>query len=84
VQESLQPTLTFWFDLPAELAAERRRAARSPDRFEQLDTAFFERVRRGYENRAEQSPQRFARVDAAQSKDQVWAQMVAHLEQRGW
>jgi dTMP kinase len=84
VQQGLQPSLTFWFDLPAETAAERRAAARSPDRFEQLDVAFFKRVRQGYEARRAQSPQRFARLDAAQSREQVWAQLVAQMEQRGW
>jgi dTMP kinase len=84
VQDGLQPALTFWFDLPAETAAARRAAARTPDRFEQLDVAFFNRVRQGYEARMQQSPQRFARLDAAQSREQVWAQLVAHMEQRGW
>lgn len=84
VQQGLQPALTFWFDLPAEMAAERRAAARSPDRFEQLDVTFFNRVRQGYEARMKQAPQRFARLDAAQSREQVWAQVVAHMEQRGW
>jgi dTMP kinase len=84
VQQGLQPALTFWFDLPAEMAAERRAAARSPDRFEQLDVHFFNRVRQGYARRMAQSPQRFARLDAAQSREQVWAQVVAHMEQRGW
>lgn len=84
VQQGLQPALTFWFDLPAEMAAERRAAARSPDRFEQLDVHFFNRVRQGYARRMEQAPERFARLDAAQSRDQVWAQVVAQMEQRGW
>jgi dTMP kinase len=84
VQQGLQPALTFWFDLPAETAAERRAAARSPDRFEQLDVHFFNRVRQGYARRMEQAPQRFARLDASQSREQVWAQVVAQMEQRGW
>ena len=84
VQEGLQPDLTFWFDLPAAVAAERRAAVRAPDRFEQLDVAFFERVRQGYRARLEQSPQRFARLDAECTREQVWSQLVAHLEQRGW
>jgi dTMP kinase len=84
VQQGLQPALTFWFDLPAETAAERRAAARSPDRFEQLDVNFFNRVRQGYARRMDQSPQRFVRLDAAQSRELVWAQVVAHMEQRGW
>jgi dTMP kinase len=84
VQQGLQPSLTFWFDLPAQMAAERRAAVRSPDRFEQLDVSFFNRVRQGYEARMKQSPQRFARLDAAQSREQVWAQLVMQMEQRGW
>jgi dTMP kinase len=84
VQQGLQPDLTFWFDLPAETAAERRAAARAPDRFEQLDAAFFNRVRAGYEARCRQSPQRFARIDAALPREQVWAQVAAEMERRGW
>lgn len=84
VQQGLQPDLTFWFDLPAETAAERRAAARTPDRFEQLDATFFNRVRSGYDARCRQSPQRFARIDAALPREQVWAQVEAQLEQRGW
>ena len=84
VQHGLQPALTFWFDLPAELAAERRAAARSPDRFEQLDLAFFNRVRQGYEARMTQAPERFVRINSAQSRELVWAQIVAQMEQRGW
>ena len=37
VQGQRQPDLTLWFDLPAEVAAQRRAAARDPDRFERLD-----------------------------------------------
>ena len=84
VQQGLQPALTLWFDLPAELAAERRAAARSPDRFEQLDLAFFNRVRQGYEARMKQAPERFVRINSAQSRELVWAQIVAQMEQRGW
>jgi dTMP kinase len=84
VQQGRQPDLTFWFDLPAEVAAERRRAARAPDRFEQLDVSFFNRVRGGYAARLQQSPQRFARIDADQPRDAVRAQVIAELERRGW
>jgi len=84
VQEGLQPALTVWFDLPAATAAARRAAARTPDRFEQQDTDFFERVRAGYQARLEQDPGRFVRLDAAGTRDEVWAQLVTELEQRGW
>ena len=84
VQQGLQPDLTFLFDVSATVAAERRTAARQPDRFEKLDVEFFDRVRQGYEARVLKAPQRFAKIDAAQPREQVWAQVVLQMEQRGW
>jgi dTMP kinase len=84
VQEDRQPDLTFWFDLPIAMAAKRRTAVRTPDRFEQLDGAFFERVREGYLARLRQSPQRFVRIDADQPAAEVWNQIRSTLEARGW
>ncbi|HMC15131.1 MAG TPA: dTMP kinase [Albitalea sp.] len=84
VQQGLQPDLTIWFDLSAGLAAQRRAAARAPDRFEQEDVAFFERVRAAYRARMDSAPQRFVRIDAALERDAVWRQIAAALEARGW
>ena len=84
VQQGLQPDLTLWFDLPAATAAERRAAARSPDRFERQDAAFFERVIDGYRARASADPTRFARIDALLTPAEVAAQIVAVLEGQGW
>ena len=84
VQEGLQPQLTVWFDLPAAVAAGRRQAARAPDRFEQQDEVFFERVRAGYQARCEQAPDRFLRVDADAAREAVWSGLVSLLEARGW
>jgi dTMP kinase len=83
VHPGLAPNLTLWLDLSADVAAQRRAAARSPDRFEALDTAFFEQVRAGYARRAELSPQRFARIDALTSIGEVWAQIEAALQRQG-
>ena len=84
VQKGLQPDLTLWFDLPAAVAAERRVAARAPDRFELQDAAFFERVIDGYRARALADPARFARIDALQPPPQVATQIAAALQGRGW
>ncbi len=84
VQEGLQPSLTFWFDLAPHVAARRRAAARSADRLEQLDEAFFARVREGYRARAQGQPSRFVRVDAEQDIESVAAQIAAALEARQW
>jgi dTMP kinase len=84
VQQGRHPDLTLWFDLPPAAAAQRRSAARSPDRFEQLDMTFFERVREGYLDRMRESPDRFVRIDAARPPAAVWAQIVTTLEARSW
>lgn len=80
VQQGRQPDLTCWFDLPPGVAAQRRAAARAPDRFESEDLAFFERVRSGYDARARAHPARFARLDASLPPDAVRAQLLAAVE----
>ena len=84
VQQGLQPQLTVWFDVAPPVAAERRAAARAPDRFEQQDVTFFERVRAGYQARFDSDPARFLRIDAGQPREAVWADLLAGLEQRAW
>jgi dTMP kinase len=66
------------------VAAERRAAVRTPDRFEQQDTAFFTRVRNGYAQRMAQAPQRFVRLQADADRGAVWAQIEKALEQQPW
>jgi dTMP kinase len=66
------------------IAAQRLSAARSPDRFEAQDQAFFERVRAGYQARMAHAPQRYAVIDAAQTPEAVAEQVQAVLAQRGW
>lgn len=68
----LQPDLTLLFDLPSQIAQMRRSAARDPDKFEKLDTDFFENVRLEYLRRAHDDAQRFKIIDANQSKEEIW------------
>ena len=77
VQQGRQPDLTLWFVLPPGLAAARRSAARSPDRFERQDEAFFTRVQAGYQRRESADPKRFVRIDATGDRDVVWRQVQA-------
>lgn len=79
-----QPDLTLWFDLAPDMAAARLAQARTPDRFEALDVAFFQRVAQGYAQRAAAAPARFVRLDAAQTLEAVWEQVVDVLVQRGY
>ena len=79
-----EPDMTLWFDLPAEVAAERLATARVPDRFEAQPGEFFARVAQGYARRAEAAPQRFARIDANTSREAVWQQITQAVAHKGW
>ncbi len=79
-----QPDVTVWFELDPAIAAQRLAAARVPDRFESQPVAFFQAVSDGYAARAEADAARFVRLNAAQSREAVWAQLHASLVQRGW
>ncbi|MBK0393394.1 dTMP kinase [Ramlibacter algicola] len=78
-----QPDLTIWFDVPVAIAAQRLAGARVPDRFESQPQAFFQRVADGYAARAAAQPQRFARIDGAQDRDAVRAQVLAAVRSKG-
>jgi dTMP kinase len=79
-----QPDLTVWFDLPAEVAAQRLVKARVPDRFEAQPQAFFQRVAEGYASRAAEAPGRFVRIDANQSREAVASAVHLAFSARGW
>ncbi len=84
VQQGRQPDLSLWFDLPAATAAARRSVARTPDRFETQDEAFFGRVRAAYAERAAAAADRFAVIDAIGERDEVWARVLQAVSQRSW
>ena len=79
----LQPLLTIWFDLPPAVAAVRLAGARVPDKFEAQPQAFFEKVVAGYARRYAADTGRFARIDADQTPDQVWSDVLAAVRQKG-
>ena len=73
------PDLTLWFDLEPEVARERRRVVREPDRFESKETDFFERVQATYANRFWESPDRIQRIDASLDREHVAHQVDEKL-----
>lgn len=79
-----QPDLTIWFDLDPVIAAQRLAGARVPDKFEAQPVEFFRRVAQGYAERLLQDPKRFARIDAAQSRETVWLDVLQAMKNRGW
>ena len=80
----LQPDLTIWFDLDPQAAANRLAGARVPDKFEAQPVDFFSRVSQGYADRQQAEPNRFARVDAAQSREAVWREVLSVFTNKGW
>ena len=67
VQGDRRPDTVILLDMPPEIGLVRARARGALDRFEQEEQAFFERVRQGYLERADQFPDRYVVVDAAQN-----------------
>ena len=68
----LRPDLTLIFDAPVAVAQKRLLAAtQSPDRFEQEQAEFFERVRAAYLRIAAENPTRVQVLDATQTPDTI-------------
>ena len=75
----LQPQTTFLFDLSAQVAEQRRSATRNPDKFEELDLDFFNRVRQEYLRRASNHPHRFVLIDSSLSILVIQEQLKARI-----
>lgn len=79
----IQPHLTLWFDLPAEIAAARLAKTRVADRFEEEDINFFERVQAAYARRAQEFPNRIVRIDSSNVPEVVAQSVHMVLVDRG-
>lgn len=76
----LQTDITLLFDLPVELGQQRvKKRNEDIDRFEQEKTAFFQRIRDCYLQRAQQEPNRIKVIDSSQSIEQIQLQLTALL-----
>lgn len=77
------PDLTIILDIPVETGVARmiERGA-DPDRYEKMDTAFHERLRRGFLEIAEKEPGRCAVIDADTDIDGVTARIFDCVEAR--
>ncbi len=73
---NLRPDLTVIFDAPVAVAQKRLHAAtQNPDRFEQEQAEFFERVRAAYLRIAAENPARVRVLDATQAPDNINKQL---------
>lgn len=81
VQQGLHPDLTLLLDIPLTVAQQRLAQNEHPDRFEQLDSGFFERTRQTYLNRAASAPERYRVIQSDQPLTDVAAQISHSLSQ---
>lgn len=81
VQQGLHPDLTLLLDIPLTVAQQRLAQNEHPDRFEQLDSDFFERTRQTYLNRAASAPERYRVIQSDQPLTDVAAQISHSLSQ---
>jgi len=80
VQGELRPDHTLLLDMPVADGLQRAGARSEPDRFEQEQHAFFERVRETYLARAKQEPARIHVIDASPALDVVQTHIAAVLQ----
>ena len=80
VQGELRPNHTLLLDMPVADGLQRAGARSEPDRFEQEQHAFFERVRETYLARAKQEPERIHVIDASPALDVVQLHIAEVLQ----
>ena len=80
VQASLQPDLTFLFDLSVEVSIERLNKTRELDKFEREEKGFHENIRQKYLLLAKASPARFCILNSEESIEEIQNQIKLKLD----
>ncbi|ALQ49828.1 dTMP kinase [Nitrosomonas ureae] len=80
VQGTLQPDLTLYFDVPADVGQQRVSRGGVVDRFEQEQADFFLRVRAAYLDRAQRFSDRIKIIDSNRSLPEVKAAVEQVLQ----
>ena len=80
VQASLQPDLTFLFDLSVDVSIERLNKTRELDKFEREGKSFHENIRQKYLFLAKASPERFCVLNSEESIEEIQNQIKLKLD----
>ena len=80
VQRDIRPDLTLLLDIPVEIGLERANDRGDPDRFEQEQQDFFNRVRAGYLSLANENSDRYVVIDASQELQGVQTDIALALD----
>ena len=81
--ENCMPDVTIFLDITPERAFARKGGADADDRLEQSGIDFHRRVYDGYVRMAEKFPDHFVRVNADRRIDEVFAEILDTLRQKG-
>lgn len=76
------PDVTLFFDIKPERAFARKGGADKNDRIEQSGAKFHEKVYEGYKKQASVFPERIAEINAEQSVEEVFADVLKVLKER--
>lgn len=77
------PDVTIFIDLSPEEAFLRKHGADENDRLEQAGMAFHNRVYDGFKQLAKAYPQRYVCVNGRQTPDEIFAEVLSVLKERG-
>ena len=80
VQGDIRPDLTLLLDIPVEIGLERANDRGDPDRCEQEQQDFFNRVRAGYLSLANEISDRYVVIDASQELQGVQTDIALALD----
>ena len=83
VVKDAHPDLTFLLDLTLDVSLQRVSGRGESDRLELEGLSFKQRVRDGFLAQAQKHPERICVVDASQSPDGIFNDILSHLEKRG-
>ena len=78
--EKYLPDVTFFVDLTAEDAFQRKHGADKNDRLEQAGLAFHQKVYEGFIKRVENEPERFVRLDGKKSISQLHLDVIEKIQ----
>ena len=81
VHPQLQPDLTFYFNLPIDLALKRIKKNRENQPYEQNKMLLFKEIENGYKKRMKEFPQRFVTVDCEKDIQKINDFLVFKINQ---
>ena len=77
--QTIKPEITFFFDIDAKKGLSRING-RAKDRIERRALRYHNRVRKGYTEIARKEPGRVKLIDANQTKEEIFAVVVKHID----